>query len=188
MADVYRDAYVTISALSAFRANHGFLPDERVPDVLPFYCEGSPTSPGRMLLEYHIPRPFRKLGKYESVVIHVPLDPCAWCLQESALTPRRLIFQPPDVYYKCRSLTALEISRKPPFQSHLQIKTSPSTDDHILFRTQASEESSAALADEDALRTLWRRVVVDYSSRGITNSADKLVAIASIVLAHSRSN
>ncbi|KAF9480854.1 HET-domain-containing protein, partial [Pholiota conissans] len=129
MGQIYRHAYLTISVLSAYRADEGFLPDERPPDVLPYYLAGQPQSPG-------------------------------WCFQESALSARRLIFQPPNVMYKCRK------------------KASPAND-HILFPIEG-RANNVTPSDED-LRERWRRTLLDYSERKITVASDKFVALASIV-------
>ena len=56
MSNIYADAYLTISALSSFRADQGFLPNERGPDVLPFICADRAKPAGHMLLDIYIPR------------------------------------------------------------------------------------------------------------------------------------
>ncbi|PPQ96975.1 hypothetical protein CVT26_006431 [Gymnopilus dilepis] len=177
MAHIYRDAYITLSVLSSFRADHGFLPDEREPDVVAFYTNGS-SSAGRMLLEYVIPRPLPGRGKYETVVLHRPLDKRGWCLQESILPARRLIFQPPFLYYKCPSFTQLNISR--PTQLDRMFygqQTAYPVDDHILFQ---GKDSANPPADEGTVRERWRKLLLDYTERSITVPYDKLVALAGV--------
>ncbi|PPQ75349.1 hypothetical protein CVT26_015155 [Gymnopilus dilepis] len=177
MAHIYSDSYVTISALSAFRADQGFLPDARPPDILPYFVEGSKT-PSRMSAEFDIPRQTPGLGKYETVVMYRPLDERGWCLQESALAPRRLIFQPPHVSFKCRSFGERNITRPTPLDITSQSESTPyPIDDHILFPTNKGTDLTAKESD---LRERWRKILWDYSERKITVASDKFVALAGV--------
>ncbi|KAF9481326.1 HET-domain-containing protein [Pholiota conissans] len=182
MAHIYRDSYLTISVLSAFRADQGFLPDEYPPDILPYYVAKLPNSPGRMILEYNIPRQMPGKGKYETVEYHTPLDTRGWCFQESALSPRRLIFQPPNVSYKCRSFAEIDISRPSPLDRHPEKPTEYPADDHILFTTTKGKHGGAPHGERlEEIQRLWRDNLMDYSERKITVASDKFVAFASMV-------
>ncbi|KAF9479152.1 HET-domain-containing protein [Pholiota conissans] len=173
MARIYRDAYLTISALSAFRADHGFLPDERAPDVLPFYFADPSRSPGWMILKYIIPR-FLPGSDIHVDIMPNPLDGRAWCLQESKLSPRRLIFQPPYLSYKCPSFNELDISQPPPLYAR---DAGAPSDDHIFFHANTNTPTEDFRKE---LREQWQRILMDYCERKITVSSDKLVALASI--------
>lgn len=178
MSSIYANAYLTISALSSFRADQGFLPDERAPDVLPFIFAERAKPAGRMLLEVIIPRQRPGLGKYETVVMHRPLDKRGWCMQESILSPRRLIFQPPHVYYKCRTFGEMEISR-PMFGDLHQSRAPFAGNDYIIFPPPKKHEAAFDVSSEE-LREQWRGMLLNYSERSITVPSDKFVALASI--------
>ncbi|KAF8889454.1 hypothetical protein CPB84DRAFT_1785632 [Gymnopilus junonius] len=166
------------SILSSFRADQGFLPDERPPDVLPYYIDKSRT-PSHMMMEYEIPRQTPGFGKYETVVMHRPLEKCGWCLQESTLSPRRLIFQPPHLSYKCRSFIELDITRLSPFNRVFQEdQTAFPADDHIIFPT--NKGTSNHEVDFEKFRERWRQVLLNYSGRQITAPSDKFVALAGV--------
>ncbi|KAF8172100.1 heterokaryon incompatibility protein-domain-containing protein [Pholiota molesta] len=177
MSQIYRDAYLTISVLSAFRADHGFLPDARGPDVLPFHLANK--SIGRMLLELNIPRQRPGLGKFETVVMHRPLEERGWCFQESALSARRLIFQPPNVLYKCRSFYERDISRPSPFERRSQggqEEAPVPANDYILFTTNEAHRTTRT-ADEDddedeGLPGRWRSIAEVFQA----NFQDQYIA------------
>ncbi|KAF9477232.1 HET-domain-containing protein [Pholiota conissans] len=177
MAHIYRDAYLTICASSAFRADHGFLPNERAPDVLPFYYADKLKPPARMVAKYDIPRPQRGVTN-NLVILNSPLDDRAWCLQESRLSPRKLTFRPPYALYKCPSFYGLDISLPPRFRSH-----NPAADkDHFLFDTNKDRGTDVASTDEfrGDLLDRWQMLLLDYSQRKMTVPSDKFVALGSI--------
>ncbi|KAF9557797.1 HET-domain-containing protein [Agrocybe pediades] len=172
MAHIYQDSYVTLSVLSSFRYNHGFLPDEDEQPVLPFICADGTT--GTMKLRYFIQRPGRgRSYRYQTVTMHNPLDTRAWCFQETTLSPRRLVFQPPRVSYACRGydqdITRPEEGgeRGPPVEMPYG----------VLFSYQKKGLSSA---NDEELRDLWDGLITTYSSCKISLQSDKLVAFASI--------
>ncbi|KAF9479151.1 HET-domain-containing protein [Pholiota conissans] len=189
MAHIYRDAYLTISALGAFRADQGFLPDERAPDILPFLFSDTQKSPGLMRLKYIMPRRTPELGfkQINAPIMHNPLDARAWCLQENMLSPRRLIFQPPSVFYKCRSFSRMDISVRnisPVFQRgrNLNGQNASPAKDYILFPVNRNPgATSVEETSESELRRQWQTILSDYSKRRITVPSDKFIALASIV-------
>ena len=178
MAHIYRDSYVTISVLSAYRADAGFLPDEHPIIELPFHT--SEGSLGRMRLKYSIPRQSRSRGyKHQVVESHSPLDQRGWCFQESILSPRKLIFQPPHVRYDCRSWSrdltrpsAMDFSPQSPYR----------VDEHTLHpASEIRRTANMGETDDEQLYDLWCGMLTEYSRRQISVPADKLVAFSSVV-------
>ncbi|KDR74282.1 hypothetical protein GALMADRAFT_574571 [Galerina marginata CBS 339.88] len=182
MAHIYQDAYVTLSVVSAFRADQGFLPDEREHVILPFHLEhdvGPSKSVDRMLMKYYIPRPVRSRGyKHQSVVSYEPLHDRGWCFQETILSPRKLTFTPPSVRYECRSFSK-NLTRQveggddePPFK----------VDAPPLFARPDKNGATGEhdVQDNDPLHEHWGQLIVDYTGRKITVPTDKLVAFASV--------
>ncbi|KAF9479124.1 HET-domain-containing protein [Pholiota conissans] len=172
MTRIYCNAHLTISVLSAYSAYEGFLPGRRAPDVLPFYLADEASTPGWMLLKCGVQFPgrlSRQLGLSNSSM-HAPLRKRSWSLQESILSPRQIIFQPPDVLYKCRSFQAVGID-----EDTWSTNTRKLATDHIIF----SEETHPTL-NKDKFYEQWQNILEDYSKRKSTLSSDKLVAVASV--------
>lgn len=171
MVNIFRCAFVTISAKSAFRADQGFLPYDRPADVLPFRLADRSMPPGRMLLQYHHLFPARKEYQYR-----VPaLDQRGWCFQETLLSPRTLIFDPPNIGYKCRSFDKRKIH---------DLDSDKPTNGHVLFPTNKNHERTSSVArkvDDQAIRDEWNFVLWNYSRRKTTEPSDKFIALASIV-------
>ncbi|KAF9456486.1 heterokaryon incompatibility protein-domain-containing protein, partial [Collybia nuda] len=174
MGRIYLDAYLALSILSTFRANGGFLPDERAPVALPFYTSTKSDNPECMWLKYCVVYPNPRKGfKTDTTPIYAPLDERAWCLQESTLSPRRLIFQIPYVEYECRSFS--ESLTKGALQS--EGKIAHPMNDYILFPKQASNDD---ISNIDELRDHWGSILAGYTGCKITVPADKLVALAGV--------
>ncbi|KAF9557799.1 HET-domain-containing protein [Agrocybe pediades] len=172
MAHIYQDSYVALSVLSSFRADHGFLPDDGEQPVLPFICADGTA--GSMKLRYFIQRPGRgRSYRYQTVTMYNPLQSRAWCFQETTLSPRRLVFQPPRVIYACRGynqdITRPEEGgeRGPPLEMPYG----------VLF---PDRRKGIRPGDEKALADLWKGLIRTYSSCKLSMQSDKLVAFASI--------
>ncbi|KAF9557798.1 HET-domain-containing protein [Agrocybe pediades] len=92
MAHIYQDSYVTLSILSSFRADHGFLPDEGEHPVLPFICEDGTV--GSMKLRYYIQRPGHVSRRHQTVTMYSPLDTRTRELDRACLgkNPMRRVF------------------------------------------------------------------------------------------------
>ncbi|PPQ70668.1 hypothetical protein CVT25_010770 [Psilocybe cyanescens] len=184
MAHIYQDAYVTLSVVSAFRADQGFLPDGREHVILPYHMkEGVDSSKhmGRMLMKYYIPRQNPHLGyKHQTVEVFEPLNERGWCLQESTLPPRKLVFKPPNVECECRT-----------FIKDLTRASEGGEDDRPAFNFEAnvppifSDSVKGVTANEgdggEDLYDYWSQLLFDYTARKITVATDKLVAFSSMV-------
>jgi hypothetical protein len=170
MARIYTNAFLTIIAASSSKVSEGFLQkraDLLPPDViLPFMCPGNQTG------TVHLFDPLRLQG--------LPPDPVglrAWCLQESALSPRALVFSSYTLQYHCNAgITNVGGAVSP---------WTPETEKRFpkpFFEMSSTEALPAVMEDKEwyELRKKWWRNLTDYTHRSVTNPADKLVALAGV--------
>jgi len=98
MADVYEQAYITISASRAASVEDGFLQTRRVPQErsfrIPFKCKDGKL--GSIILWSK-----RSVGWYE------PIDQRGWTLQKSLICVRNLQFGENQVRWECRNIGAI---------------------------------------------------------------------------------
>ncbi|KAI0655277.1 heterokaryon incompatibility protein-domain-containing protein [Cubamyces menziesii] len=176
MRDVYRCAYLTIDAASAETASDGFLEDRPPlkPDlVLPFICpmDGSAqlTERGSLLL-YLDDRNMKDVVTYS--LSNVCTGDRAWCLQETMLSTRTLVFTPETVQLRCQTTTQ-NIGGAVHYGAH-DIPRLP----HNIFHSDWQVER---YSDEWVdIRHRWHRVVEDYSRRKLSYPSDRLVACAGL--------
>ncbi|KAI0655279.1 heterokaryon incompatibility protein-domain-containing protein [Cubamyces menziesii] len=174
MRDVYRHAYLTIDAASAEKASDGFLNDRTplCPDlVLPFICPADDVDPlvhcGRLQL-YENP----SLDICTTNEGNLRTGERAWCLQETLLSTRTLVFTPHTVQLRCQTLTqniggaehddTFDIPRLPIALFYLDRPTSRYSEQWIQIRER------------------WLEVVNHYSRRKLSYPSDKLVACAGL--------
>ncbi|KAI0655280.1 heterokaryon incompatibility protein-domain-containing protein [Cubamyces menziesii] len=182
MCEVYRYAYLTIDAASAEKASDGFLQDRSPlrPDLtLPFIC---PRGPANQLVELgSIMVHFRHGWRYEDVMtdnVHAASNHTgrrAWCLQETLLSTRSLVFTEWTIQLRCQTSTqniggaihygAHDIPRLPGLVFHPDRRTERYSDEWIDIRQQ------------------WHNVVEDYSRRLLSYSSDILAACAGLAQA-----
>ncbi|KAF9549267.1 HET-domain-containing protein [Agrocybe pediades] len=172
MGHIYQDSYVTLSILSSYRADQGFLPDAADHPVLPFYTKDGKI--GEMKLHFYIERrtPGR-LARYETVRTHDPLRHRGWCFQETILSPRRIVFSPPGLLYACRGYEQ-DITRPEEGGQSKPAERIPVT---ALFSDQ--KRGKASRGDEE-LHDLWSHLINRYTACEISYSSDKLVAFSSV--------
>ncbi|KAI0663662.1 heterokaryon incompatibility protein-domain-containing protein [Cubamyces menziesii] len=185
MRDIYRHAYFTIDALAAKTVSAGFLQDRRPLKpvaTLPFICPPSSVDLPRLGTIYLSPT----LSDYNPDLsdILTILDPAlsytldrAWCLQETLMSTRTLIFTSETVQLGCQTLTQNV--------GGAQINTCDTT-------RGPRRLPDAMLRDRDPLQAVpgsqawadihdaWRRVVTDYSARRLSCATDKLTACAGL--------
>jgi hypothetical protein len=171
MAQIYTDAFLTIIAASASKVSEGFLQDRN--DLLPpsaivrFVCPGNDNI-GTVCLFDSLTRPY------------LPRDPVAlrgWCLQESVLSARALVFASHTLQYHCNEgivNVGNSLTTWTP-QTDLRFPRS--------FFSVSCANVPAPTTDDTQwydLRKKWWWNLVDYTHRSITNPADKLVALAGV--------
>lgn len=92
MNQIYKNATVTIAAVSAKSVSEGFLQPRTAPEyvTLPFLCSDNTFGNALVMKQFN----------YDSM--H-PLNKRAWTLQESLLSPRKLLFGENELVWYCQT-------------------------------------------------------------------------------------
>lgn len=161
MADVYTDAYVTISASSAPSDGDGFLQKRPSP-----YVPLALTRPnGEITMVQLLPEiNFPKLPVW-STSDKEPLNSRAWTFQERYLSRRKLTFSKEELGFECQTLRMEEGSRF-------------TTDAVQAFKVNKLLEMNDELPNRTYFQ--WRDAVSQYSQRALTKGTDKLPALAGL--------
>ncbi|KAH9889403.1 heterokaryon incompatibility protein-domain-containing protein [Cubamyces lactineus] len=152
MRHIYRHAFLTIDAASADNVNHGFLHDTAPP---------SPTQPG---VQSNIPDPGTRSR--------------AWCLQETLMSCRSIVFTASAVQFWCRT-TAKNGGDAHPLKPEglLLWEDRPFLPDIVMEPFPKPRYSPGELS---AVYHAWRRMLSYYTDRVLSRSSDKLVACAGL--------
>ncbi|KAH9887696.1 heterokaryon incompatibility protein-domain-containing protein [Cubamyces lactineus] len=200
MRDTYRHAYLTIDAASAEKVTDGFLRDRPLSDpelALPFLDSRSPgkqTEIGTLYISRSVKRPRQDSREDITTVQDRPKGASsrlrndgittiysltsgytgrrAWCLQETLLSTRCLVFNDLTIQLRCQTTTqniggalhddSLDMLRLP----------------DVLFRPRPQIER---YSDEwKKVRQMWSKIVREYTRRSLSYSSDKLVACAAL--------
>ncbi|KAI0333465.1 hypothetical protein GY45DRAFT_1319776 [Cubamyces sp. BRFM 1775] len=187
MLDVYRCAYLTIHAASAACASEGFLHNQRPLDtqaVLPFICPPGCAAPSAGSSEvlgnvYLLPCPsaLRQTSDVETdseaLAYASQTGHRAWCLQETLVSTRLLVFSSETLQLRCQSMTQ-NVGGAHHRTSDWDLTRLPFT---IFSTVRAAPRGS----DEwRATRQTWDNVVRDYSRRLLSHPSDKLAACAGL--------
>jgi hypothetical protein len=171
MANIYENATVTLIAASAAGADEGFLKPKPIPKIdlrIPYGLQGT------LLL-----RDQRYVDAIDEAAD--PTETRAWCLQESLLSRRCLVYSSLYLYWCCQELTYanqdVRLSVIPdylPANVHHSVQNLP-----VVFRTQRQGDQ---LLDEDwrQLWAFWRNVIGEYSHRQISFLTDRFSAISAV--------
>lgn len=155
MQGVYKQSFLTINAAGASSDEGGCFISR--PRAQPVQLPLSDCTGNVYVTEYidDIPLMKREI-----------LDSRAWCLQETALSPRLLVYGTRMLGWLCNSGQVLcEQSREP-----FAIDGAP----RLIPRLPAVGD------DETALRAKWNVIVEDYSSRHLTFAKDKFPALSGL--------
>ncbi|CZR56908.1 uncharacterized protein PAC_06797 [Phialocephala subalpina] len=168
MGDIYRDSILCISANAASNCQEGiFYPSQKLRDQvlesykvqIPYFNSNYPKIEGTIY-------PLRMALK-DALHVSDPLGERAWTFQESALSPRELIWTNLEVKWHCRTA---RFSEKYP-SCEIASKKSKAN-----FKRDLAQNQSPSIDP----RELWRRVVQSFSFRSITYSTDIFPAIGGI--------
>ncbi|KAH9885573.1 heterokaryon incompatibility protein-domain-containing protein [Cubamyces lactineus] len=186
MRHVYRHAFVTIDASSAARVSEGFLQDRELhpmPDaVLPFICPPSnPAEPSakeaQVGMIYVVPARTVYITRPEGAL---PGENArsrtlqrGWCLQETLLSTRLLVFTSKTLQLRCHTKTrnvggALH---------HEGSREAPRLPDAVFHPDRHVTRGSGKWID---IHRRWQKIVQDYTRRELSNPSDKLVAISAL--------
>ncbi|KAH9844870.1 HET-domain-containing protein, partial [Teratosphaeria destructans] len=195
MYEVYRNSFCNIS-VTAEHINAGLYCDKRDPSLLwedevNLNTDGIPK--GREDEKYGRRLPgteplvrrcrIQDAFFWNRLVDDAPVNRRAWVLQERLLAPRVLHFCQDQLAWECRHLDAAE--SLPDGVPDLEIKAGEVAGRERLKAAMPQEYGPRVLvadASEQSMAAheLWKRIVERYSTTGLTEEKDKLVAIAGI--------
>jgi hypothetical protein len=171
MQDVYRNAYVTISALAGQNDRAGLFYDRDVALVAPTIVRVKPSSQEGALEFRHALETnhgWRLFFMHGNILISR-----AWCLQERLLSPRLIHFGANQLFWECRELAACELHPKFVQQAMLASR--------LLWKPLLAGPPGPAPYDlRDKIFTEWYDCVCMYTQCRLTESSDKLVAISGL--------
>ncbi|PQE09646.1 HET domain-containing protein [Rutstroemia sp. NJR-2017a WRK4] len=160
MPEIYRGAYVTISAARSTGSNQGFLHDIQVPSVEANIFKMAYVCPdGRLgsilLFDDSVPQMME------------PIDYRGWTLQEHILSPRLLIYGVHGLRFNCR-----EVIQHDDEEAATGSLSSGNNQKLSLLRDIPSNSEIA--------RNTWARTLVEYSGRTLSHPGDRLLAISGV--------
>lgn len=168
------NADLTIVAASSAHGNAGVLQDRPIPahyathPHLPYYCRDGRVGTVSVFTD-GVPGSGNALPKE-------PVDSRAWCFQERLLSPRKLVYATDALEYHCQTASA-------PVNNSIRWG-GPVKLNKLLFGLSDDEIRSrvAQWSEEDwgELQVEWMFVVLNYTSRALTQKTDKLVAFAGV--------
>lgn len=174
MASIYKGAYVTIIAAATTNASEGFLTPKSGPKIELRLKYGSSDEGGLILLR-------DKFQLDHNIDQHLdPTETRAWCLQESTLSPRCLVYSSFHIYWGCRQLryadSEVEFAQSPlPDTVHHYVQKLP----QVFFAGRRGQ--SLLDSDREELWTFWVETVYEYSHRKISFLEDRFDAISALV-------
>ncbi|KAL2060308.1 hypothetical protein VTL71DRAFT_9703 [Oculimacula yallundae] len=165
MPEVYKLAYLTLSASSAVSSQDGFLQSREEANyqlsrsriALPYKCPDG--SIGSIALVTH--------REYSHAMMPntTPVDARAWTMQEQRLSSRLLQFCSYHLLWRCNSMERV----------HEHSETSSSNVDRPMTDHDRSFPIDPVPEDEN-----WESILKDYTGRALSYSGDKLVAISAV--------
>ncbi|KAH0495925.1 hypothetical protein TgHK011_009450 [Trichoderma gracile] len=168
MAEIYEQAYVTISAARATAAPEGFLHSRYIPGErgfrMPFTCED-----GRMSAVV--------LWQGREPDAWEPIDKRSWCLQESILSPRVLEFGTHNVRLRCARSRADEAAQ---LKCDGWVGRSKTFAQLGMTQPLVSSIDWKSLEEPYKFVQAWQMLVSHYTRRGLGWYQDKLLAISAI--------
>lgn len=178
MCNVYQNASLTIAAAHAPGGDVGCFKDrdglQQVPFVVEIPRKEYPDSPAHVV--------FTSYGRGEGLGgQEPPLYGRAWVLQEQILSPRMLIFDGAQLRWECLTTHASERSHVGGMSRHAGHQKA--------IRKAIVSDTDFFTGEGDGANyqhLYWCYVVMDYTHRGMTQSTDRLVALAGIAQALGR--
>ncbi|KAL6822813.1 heterokaryon incompatibility domain-containing protein [Trichoderma sp. SZMC 28015] len=167
MAEIYEQAYITISAARATAVPEGFLHDRYVAGEkgfhMPFTCKDGQKS-AVILWQGREPDAWE------------PIDQRSWCLQESILSPRVLEYGTHNIRWHCARSRADESK----LQSDGWVGHSRTFAQLNMSHPLTSSIDWTGLGESYKFVEVWQTLVSHYTRRGLGWYQDKLLAISAI--------
>ena len=190
MAEIYRDAVVTIAATASPSVSTGILGKRRSPSS----CSLPWRIPSSNSMEYGS-RDIQSQAGSPRVYVSCERKPWddvlgiqqsywdgrGWTMQENLLASRTLAFTSQQMVWECSSLWTVESECSPPAMGNTNLFTDLND---IAMQRVALSSSQRGSQLEGRLRrqsyNLWYTIVTRYSQRNLSYVADKLPAIAGL--------
>jgi hypothetical protein len=170
MGAIYKQATLTIAAMSSENAYRGFIKKSVAErgSLFPFLLPNGTF--GRIELvvpDLYIEYPLQKL------------ETRAWAFQEFLLSPRLLLFDQREVFWQCQ----FPGGRTPLLNTSNSYASSRSyrLPDDIFCNVAARKKDPLSDLTEKAQHHIWKMIVSDYSRRHVQFEKDRFHAIAGIV-------
>ncbi len=166
MGQIYRSSYVTIIAACGTSVNEGFLHKPRpkkVPDArIPYQCPDGTVGSVLVASSLDFLPGDCSRSYYDDLE---PVNHRGWCLQERILPPRCFIYASHTLQYDCQTET---------------VNIGQALCESSTLLKLPNITLPASPSDLETARQAWMSTLWDYSSRNLTVSADKLVAVAGV--------
>jgi hypothetical protein len=191
MANIYKNATITISAAAATDCGQGFLEDRSEVQTrldnslcLPFLATSEDENPEAIDWVYVSADPY--IGHKVKLFSEEPINTRAWTYQESTLAPRLLIFGSGPPQWHCKErwrIIGLEIHPNnlpnPQFSSGV-MKMTIEDGSIVADQTRKYIERPAPPKDDIGLWLTWFPVLENYSQRALSYQTDKLAALSAL--------
>lgn len=161
MANIYKNAYLTIAATSSKDSSGGLFSTRRVRQEL--VCGqryGADGAPYLVAAVEDVPHP-KLADESRKLAQKWPLLTRAWVFQERLLSPRVVHFASPEMFWECREMSSCECGRlQASVKSH--------------YEKTANDDSP------QLLRKQWPEMVQSYSALNLSYADDKLPALSGV--------
>ncbi|ETS73894.1 hypothetical protein PFICI_13760 [Pestalotiopsis fici W106-1] len=166
----YRNALVTLSAVSALTCHEGFLgprPQTTYSISDPYILIEDTTSRAHRYL-VHLPKPY-----YTAEITHSKLQRRGWVVQERLFSSRMVHFGHRFVSWECSCQQAPEWDP----EGHDEDSQEGADDSSMMYKIQ----SWLARPREEQLTQVWTSFIEYYTTAQLTYHSDRLVAVSSLV-------
>ncbi|KAF1993423.1 HET-domain-containing protein [Amniculicola lignicola CBS 123094] len=195
MANIYKNATLTISAAAATDCGQGFLEDRSevqarldISMCLPFLTTADEETREAMAWVYLCADPY--LGHKVKLFSDEVINSRAWTYQESTLAPRLVIFGSGPPQWHCKEnwrISGLRIHPgnlpNPEFTSGV-MKFTEQDGRTVADQTLKMIERPAPPQDDIGLWLTWFPVLRNYSQRALSFQTDKLAALSALAAEH----
>lgn len=171
MADIYSNAFITIAAASAHKANDGFF--------------GNSTCPQQLAIE-DLPGKVFVFGLQDYARIpNTALNNRGWVLQEWILSPRVIHFAEDQMYWECTSRFASQNKLLDFYLTHSENPEYAAVEE-IYMSIRIRGAMTGRLRTWNKIYSIWSDLVEQYSRRLLTYKTDKFAALAGLTTSLSR--
>ena len=172
MADIYRDAHITLAAGASEDDEGGFFRgcEELYMDSRSFKIADGQTE-CEIYVRRCLPHPDEKSPQRTTM----PLMSRGWVFQERLLSRRFLCFARNEILWECQEDVACSCSTSDTGFNHRDPKKNPG---FLNCSPVKSKFATISQLSKNDLWSLWRDVVAQYSTRKLTYPQDKMPALA----------